>query len=240
MLTQKDLVVAVCDGGRADHEGDPDPPDWRPVLGLLCAHYRDAIVEWFRHRGVRPHDAEDLAGDFIHRWMSSNPLHRFVPGPCPFRHFLARCLSNFLFEHVERQRAMKRGGDAEHVSDALDEQPAPEHPWTLDDEITLALAIFSQAKRRLDEAQPCDTARRLLLAAALDFRPNCPPPPYEEIAAQTGFTIGNVKVRIFRIREAFREAFHDECTRLGGAQELSKVEMESLFNTLLMALQKGM
>lgn len=238
MLTPKDLVLAVSQGGRAEQAGEPPPQDWRPDLGLLCAHYREAIVEWFRNRGVPHHDAEDLAGDFIHRWIAGNPLQRFVPGPRPFRHFLSRCLSNFLREHVEKQKALKRGGDAEHLIDAINNQPAPEQPWSHDDEIALALAVYKRAVSRLADDRPSDTARRILLDAALDFRPDSPPPPYEALAAQTGFTVGNVKVRICRIREAFRQAFHDECTQLGGPRELAKAEMKSLFNTLLAALRK--
>ena len=128
MLTPKDLVLAVSEGGRAERAGDIPRTDWRADLGDLCAHYREAIVEWFLHRGLRRPDAEDLAGDFIHRWLVGNPLARYMPGPCPFRAFLSRCLSNFLREHVARQQALRRGGVAEHVPNVIDDQPAPDEP----------------------------------------------------------------------------------------------------------------
>jgi DNA-directed RNA polymerase specialized sigma24 family protein len=240
MLTPKDLVVAVCDEGRAHQENTTHDPEAPSYLGLLCAHYHDAMVEWFFHRGVRIHDAQDLAGDFIARWLASNPMARFVPGPRPFRHFLARCLSNFLREHIERQRTQKRGGQAEHVPGIEDEQPAPEPPRMPLDEVHLAMAVFARAQQRLAADPSPDPARLMLLTAALDFRPECPPPPYEHIAAQTGLTVGNVKVRICRIREAFREAFKDECVRLGKSPGVAEAEMASLFNALLVALRQGL
>lgn len=240
MLTPKDLVLAVSEGGRAERAGDIPRTDWRADLGDLCAHYREAIVEWFLHRGLRRPDAEDLAGDFIHRWLVGNPLARYMPGPCPFRAFLSRCLSNFLREHVARQHALRRGGVAEHVPGVIDDQPAPEQAWTHEDEVALAMAVYARAMERLVHDRPANPAETLLLRAALDLRSGACAPSYEAIASEAGLTVSNVKVRVFRIREAFREAFHEECTRMVGAGDLAKVEMASLFNILLGALRRGM
>ena len=237
-LTPKDLVLDVCNGGRAERAGDTPKTDWRADLGNLCAHYRGAIVEWFVHRGLARPDAEDLDGDFIQRWLVGNPLARYTPGPSPFRAFLSRCLSNFLREHVARQKALRRGGAAEHVADAIDDQPAPEPVWMPADEVALAMAVYARAMERLSDGKVATPAETLLLGAALDLRPGAAAPSYAAIASQTGLTVSNVKVRVFRIREAFREAFHHECTRLGGSGNMAKAEMTSLFKLLLGVLQQ--
>ena len=102
------------------------------------------------------------------------------------------------------------------------------------------MAVYARAMQSIFHDRPASLAETLLLGVALDLRPGAGAPSYEAIAAQTGLSVGNVKVRVFRIRESFKRAFRDECARLGGSADLAKVEMESLFNVLLGALRQGL
>ena len=232
MPTPKDMVLNVTTGGRAEHAGQPSGRDWRADLGDLCAYYRDVIVDWFRSRGVGAEDAEDLAGDFIHRWLAGNPLRDYEPGPVPFRRFLSRCLGNFLCEHIESRNARKRGGDVEKVPDIADELPCEAVPWLPEDDVAMARAVYARALAAVRGGLGGDARWEALLPVALDMGQAGGGDTYGALADRTGLKVGAIKVRVHRLRRDFWDAFEAEVGKACGAGVSVREEMAALVEAL--------
>lgn len=231
MPTPKDMVLNVTTGGRAEHAGQPCGRDWRADLGELCAYYREVIVDWFRSRGVAAEDAEDLAGDFIHRWLAGNPLRDYVPGPVPFRGFLSRCLANFLCEQAEARNARKRGGGVEKVPDMADELPCEAAPWLPSDDVALARAVYERALEAIRGRLGGDVHWDAIMpvALAMDVAGG---ESYEALSARTGLKVGAIKVRVHRLRREFWDAYEAEVARACGPGVAVGEEMAALVEAL--------
>ncbi|MCW5557330.1 MAG: hypothetical protein KIT22_05795, partial [Verrucomicrobiae bacterium] len=93
-----------------------DPERARQAVVALCAQYRDAICSWFRRDSRTRQQADDLAHDFISRWLARDaPLGSFMRGERRFREFLAVCLRRFAASRHEQELAQKRGGAVVHL-----------------------------------------------------------------------------------------------------------------------------
>jgi DNA-directed RNA polymerase specialized sigma24 family protein len=74
----------------------PDPERARAAALELCGGYREAIRTWFQRDTRTRQEAEDLAHDFLTRWLVRKaPLGRFVRGERRFREFLGGYLRRF-------------------------------------------------------------------------------------------------------------------------------------------------
>jgi RNA polymerase sigma-70 factor (ECF subfamily) len=237
--TPRNLVLKVAEGCRALRAEHPVREDWRDELGQLCAHYREVIVVWFQSRGIQNNDAQDLAGDFIHRWLSGSPLFNYVPGDVPFRRFLSRCLGNFLLEHIERQQSAKRGGSHPDGGDFIDEYPESPSPWLPEDDVALARAVYARSVQRVRERFQDDERWLNLVGVALGTVPFVSGDSYLHLADKTGLTPGAVKVRVHRLRQAFWECFESEVLKMCGPGVPANEEVAALSEALLQAMHQS-
>jgi DNA-directed RNA polymerase specialized sigma24 family protein len=234
--TPKDLLVRIVEGRCGEGREKASSDEWRRDLGLLCAYYQEVIVHWFRIRGLSVQDAEDLSGDFMNRWLAGDPLANYVPGPVPFRRFLARSLGNFLREHIERRNTQKRGGLLEEVTGAIHSIPADPAPWLPADDIAIARSIYGRALKTVREKFAAEGHWELLVSVAVELTPQTSMNTYHDLSNQTGLSVGAIRVRVHRLRGAFWGAFESEVRRMCGPgvsteEELAAV-VEALFHSV--------
>lgn len=81
------------------------------ALEQLCRTYRRPIVSYLRGRGHSEPDAEDLAQEFLMRFVHKQWLEHLHHQNGKFRSFLLTFLKHFLSDEKARATALKRGGD---------------------------------------------------------------------------------------------------------------------------------
>ena len=97
-------------------------PEAENALAKLCETYWPPIYSFIRRRGYSPADAQDLTQSFFAFFLRTKAYARTDRLHGKFRSFLLASVKNFLSDHWDRDRAIKRGGDYQFVS--LDQETA--------------------------------------------------------------------------------------------------------------------
>jgi DNA-directed RNA polymerase specialized sigma24 family protein len=201
-----------------------DPERAHEAAVALCGTYRAAIVRWFERDPRTRAQAEDLAHDFLSRWLvRSAPLGDFQRGTRRFREFLATCLRRFATESHARATAGKRGGGAEHEPLVEDQVPAgTESPGGDALDLELARQIFEEVEAALAERWrprvPGDGYLRLRsMALAGEIAGG-----YAGLAAELGVPVGTFKAWIFRLRQEYYQASLGRVRTLTGPEEAAE------------------
>lgn len=204
---------------------------WRSSLADLCGAYHDAIVSWFAAVGA-PGDPRDLAHDFLHRWLRGNPLANYDAGQRRFRHFLKASLRHFLIESIRKAKAVKRGGEVEHVDVADAAVPASEPDASELADRFIARQLALQVLRRIDDGWHLAPGQlRIALLHRTLGRPTLDDP---DMAAGFGISVNALRLRITRLRQQFwTDAFREVRAQCGGA-----VAAEDEFASLVQAMQR--
>jgi RNA polymerase sigma-70 factor (ECF subfamily) len=88
----------------------------REALAQLCQTYWRPVFAFICRRGYSVPDAQDLTQDFFITVLKGRLLQRADPERGRFRSLLLKALQDFLLNVGDKQRAAKRGGDAQFVS----------------------------------------------------------------------------------------------------------------------------
>ncbi len=91
-------------------------PQSEAALELLCRTYSPALYAYLRRAGHGREDAQDLAQEFLSRFVQKEWLERLQDQRGRFRSFLLTFLKHFLHDERRRNGALKRGGGARLVS----------------------------------------------------------------------------------------------------------------------------
>lgn len=212
-----------------------DPERARAAAAALCGRYRAAIVAWFaRDAGTRA-EAEDLAHDFLTRWLVRDaPLGHFERGGRRFRVFLGVCLRHFAAERHARSSAARRGGRAVHeplreghlpVAAGADGGDGPD--------LELARQLFREVEAELTgrwaPRVPAVGGYARLRDLALAAEPAI---GYAALAAALGVPVGTLKGWVFRLRREYYEGFLARVRPLADAADVDG-EMRHLHGLLL-------
>ena len=100
----------------ASADSQADEPKAREALAQLCQTYWRPIFAFICRRGHSIPDAQDLTQDFFVMVLKGRLLQRADPDRGRFRCLLLKALQDFLVNVGDKQRAIKRGGDAQFVS----------------------------------------------------------------------------------------------------------------------------
>lgn len=186
-----------------------DPERARAAVVALCGRYREAIRRWFERDGRTRPEAEDLAHDFLTRWLVRDaPLGHFERGGRRFREFLGCCLRHFAAERHARSSAAKRGGGVVHEPLHEDRLPAAAGADGGDGpDLELARQLFREVEAELAgrwaPRVPADGYARLRdMALAVE-----PAGGYAALAEAFGVPVGTLKGWVFRLRQEFYEGF---------------------------------
>jgi RNA polymerase sigma factor (sigma-70 family) len=197
-------------------------PGCKEALADLCKVYWYPLYAFIRHRGYSPEDSQDLVQGFFLCLIEYKTLSRVDRSKGKFRSFLLASLQNYLSNEADRSHCLKRGGKAEFVH--IDFEEAEDH-YELEpiDKLTpekifdarWAIALLREVMNRLSReymAQGKESTFRAL-RAFLDPMNAKRRPPYEEVAAQLGVSIGSLKTQIHRLRKQYTATVREEIGR---------------------------
>ena len=213
----------------------------RQALAELCETYWYPLYAFVRRRGHSPEDACDLTQGFFARLMEKNDLAAADQSRGRFRTFLLCSLANFLANHRDHERALKRGGDRKHVSLTWDSEDAecryqleptdgltPERLFDRQWALSLldgVLVDLREEYERGGNGQLFDA-----LKGALTFVPDAP--GYEQVAAELHMTVGAVKVAVHRLRSRYRQHLRRTIADSVVSEEDVHDEIRHLFHVL--------
>jgi RNA polymerase sigma-70 factor (ECF subfamily) len=184
-----------------------DRPDLRrQVLGELCATRWQPLYVHLRKQGLARERAEDVVQGFLVHLLERDFLARLDPGRGRLRAYLKTALAHYQANLHEHDSAAKRGGGAQAL--AFDDvealvPAAPDDPAAAFDR-EWAVALFESAFAEL-EAELASGARRGPVAVVRQLFRLGEAPSYEELAAQHGMTVPQLKSFVHRARARFRE-----------------------------------
>ncbi len=165
--------------------------------GLVLARQRPALLAWFRRRLRDAHTAEDLCQETLARFLARAPR---LDDPEKARPYLFRIARNLLVDHFRRRRSVAslEGLDTDAEAEAL-AAPRRAHP-----EAALYDGEIAARLRTLLATLPPDQRDAFELGVVQRL-------PYADVARIKGWSVGKVKVDVFRARkelcrglEAFR------------------------------------
>jgi RNA polymerase sigma-70 factor (ECF subfamily) len=180
----------------------------------LIETYWKPVYLHIRRRGNDRESAKDLAQGFFTALLERNFLQYVDQGRGKFRTFLLTALDHYVADQRDRAKAQKRGGgrpifslDFESVEPEFSWEPASGESLDRAFRRDWALKVLSQSLRALQEEfrqsgrQEEFEALRMHLSFAAKEAPS-----YAEVAKALGVSEGDVRNRIHRTRERYREA----------------------------------
>jgi RNA polymerase sigma factor (sigma-70 family) len=218
---------------------DGQASEARDALSRLCEVYWYPLYVYLRRRGFSAPDAEDLTQSFLAYLLGKDFLARVEPKNGKFRSFLLASLNHFVSDHLDKERRQKRGGDKRILSldaataearyglepvEETDPQRIFERRW--------ALTVVETVLQRL-EAETASAGKGALfdrLKPALIGDPV--PATYSEVGRSLGLSEGAVKVAAHRLRQRFRELFHQEIAQTVSQPNEIEEEIRFLFQVL--------
>ncbi|MFC4528183.1 sigma-70 family RNA polymerase sigma factor [Dyella halodurans] len=185
-------------------------PEARDALESLCRIYRPAVVAYVRRHGYAPADAEDLAQSFYADILGRDFHARADPARGRFRAYLLTALRHFVASSRAHDDALKRGGQASHLSLGLDD--ADGHIDVTDDgespdevfDRVWAVTVLDQAIDRLERetqrAGKVGLFRELKVFLVEDPQGD----DYAHLAERLGMRPNTIAVAVHRLRRRLR------------------------------------
>jgi len=192
-------------------------PDRDRALERLCQVYWYPLYSFIRRRGYDAHEAQDLTQGFFARFLEKNYLARADAAKGRFRTFLLSCVQSFLANEWDKQSALKRGGGVQiisldcHSADerfrhelAIDSTPenAFERQWVeaVLESVLQSLASEFKAAGKTDQFE-------LLKIYLVEDKGAV---PFSEMARRLEVSEPAVKGIVRRMRQRYRDLFHEE------------------------------
>lgn len=187
------------------------------ALSELCEHYYQPVVTFLRCSGNTEDQARELAHEFFAKLLANPSLGSADPTRGRFRSYLLAAVKHFVSDQRAKARAVKRGGDQEHVElkPATDTSPGVDPPddsqrsperafdrqWAL---IVLARALDQLA----DEHAAAGRAKQFEMLKPW-LTGDIEALTQKEAAERLGMNEGAVKVAVHRLRKRFRSLVKD-------------------------------
>jgi len=188
------------------------------ALEKLCSAYWYPLYAYVRRNGRNPHDAQDVVQEFFARLLERKHLKHADQNRGRFRTFLLTSLKNFLINEWKKANREKRGGGQRILS--LDDTEAAETRFVAEGasaqtpdcqyDRSWALAILARVLDRLQAefVEGGKTKEFEELRTFLTGDENVG--PYAEISQRLGISEGNLKVKVHRLRQRYREILREE------------------------------
>jgi len=222
---------------RARGEGD----EGRRALAELCADYWAPVYAFFRRDGMSTDDARDLTQGLFAELLERGDVAGGDPGKGRFRSYLLACARHYRSNQRDRERAQKRGGDAQHLPFAAPVDDAhllvadePRHDATPEQAylrawvrqtVAMALRQLEDEERESGRAAVFDRLRPTLEGAPLDGS-------YRDVARELGTSEGALKVCVHRLRRRFRAALLQQLGATVEDPADAERELRELFDAL--------
>jgi RNA polymerase sigma-70 factor (ECF subfamily) len=196
------LVQAAC-----AEEGDS-----RAALEELCRKYWRPIYSFARHRGLPPHDAEDVTQAFFAELLGDGQLRKAEQEKGRFRTFLIFRFRGFLSNHKQKQSAEVRGGTATHLSFDIEWAESRlkfADPRFADPDVYFdrqwALEIMRNARAALAARYGAQGKGDLFQVLKAGLARNPDASDYKRWEQELGMTSGALRVAMHRLRDRFRQ-----------------------------------
>lgn len=218
---------------------DEDPADYARrqsarALNQLCEIYRAPVLAYLSRRSVTPHDAEDLAQEFFTQRICPDLFANASANKGRFRALLLVALKNFVRDHVDRERAEKRGGKVKFVP--LDEADGARGGAAGADDVcfdacwakTVVDRALTELRRTFSERCGAKTFEVLVRfigdpAAGADV---------DEAARRLGITANALHVRVSRLRALYARCVREELARTVASPDEIEPEIRYLREVL--------
>jgi RNA polymerase sigma factor (sigma-70 family) len=190
--------------------GDPDAPQARESLAVLCNAYWYPLYAYVRRKGHDPEQAQDLTQDFFARVLEKGLLAEADPGRGRFRSFLRTVCMHYLANERDRRNAHKRGGGrqvisvdtimaegryAQELADALTPDRIFDRSWAM----TLLSRVLDRLRGEYDDAGRSTIFEELRTVLTEGAEADS----YATIAQRIGMTEGAVRVAVHRLRRRY-------------------------------------
>ncbi|MBI2932982.1 MAG: RNA polymerase sigma factor [Planctomycetes bacterium] len=173
--------------------------------------YRPPVLYFIHNAGFTETDAEDLAQEVFTRLLADDALSKADQQRGRFRSFLIAVARNVIREERRRRRTVPRSGLAE---------PAAREPADEDFDHAWVGQLLDSALRVLEAERPLH--HRALAAHVLDGK------TYEQIAAELGRSLQDVRNFIHRSRQRLTELLREEIWRYSSSREEYEDEIRAL------------
>ncbi len=225
---------------------DSDPETAHRALTELCQTYWPPLYSFARSRGYSVHDAQDLTQNFF-GFLIENKIYTLVDRQKgKFRSFLLASIKNFLADHYDRARALKRGGGHEPFpfdEERMEEVEASFRAQATNDPAPVADRVF---ERTWAETLVGDSLAKVLLHYESEGKEdifqhlkifltgsNEPIPSYPELALQLEIKESTLRSHITRLRARYREALRTEVRRTVAREAEVEGELRELLRVLM-------
>ena len=217
--TRWTLMGRLKDGSRAEAE---------EALEEICRTYWYPLYVYARRFGLADSDAKDTVQDLFVRLLDQDRMARADASRGRLRTFLVSSLRHVLANARERQQAMKRGGQAEHLSldmtDAEDRylvevasgEATPERSF----DRCWAQELMRVALEKLRDAYAADGKGEVFAALSPSLSEGDSWTGQEEAAARLNMNDGAMRVALHRLRKRYRDMLIAEMARTEGATKV--------------------
>ena len=211
----------------------------RDALAQLCEAYWYPAYGFVRSQGYSEEDARDLTQSYFATLLDKGFLRDLSPELGRFRSFLLVSIRNYLHNERDRERALKRGGEARHVTIDVREaesrmvteksaDPSPARSF----EVRWALTVVRRSMDRLEkELVAADQAARFTLLRGFLIG-DAPTLSYEDIAERLQLSENAVKSMVRRLRKRFGVVLRAEVAQTIDRREDVDEELRYLLRTL--------
>lgn len=217
--------------------------DAETAIAHLGEAYRPVIVRYFALKD--PARAEDLAHDFLTRWIQLRAVGAFRRRPSTlFRQYLATAMHHFWADCVAALQAEKRGkGIAAVPLDTIGEmsrgllpEVEPEVAAAIDREVALTIHRRAMAALRVQCAGPGQQQRLEALSELLLF--DADQAAHAAAARALSLSPNALQQALHRLRHNYFDAFRTGVTAIARAEEVDQ-EMRHLVTLLPQALAEA-
>jgi RNA polymerase sigma factor (sigma-70 family) len=213
---------------------DSKSPEYGRSLARLAELYWRPVYQVIRHGWARDHDvAKDLTQEFFASVVLGRDLFRdSSPQIGSFRSLVRAALTNFLRNVVRDGNRLKRGGGAHeislHVVDHVPELAAGLSPEDAFDAAWNDL-LLSRALGELDSTLTASGRKDWFAAFRRRDLADGPPPSYEALAEELGWTVRKVRRVLTETRALLRSIAARIVREYVGSPAEMSAELETLF-----------
>lgn len=206
------------------------------ALSTICSTYWYPIYAFLRRTGSSPEDAADLTQDIFLALSSQDFIRNADQKKGKLRTYMIAVAKNFRAMDLRKKAAIKRGGGelllsidklwAEGQLEQSDESLSPDAAYDRD----WAMKLFDQARARLRQnleklgkSEEFDLLKGFLQGKDGDR--------YDDIAVQLNTSTANVKMKVNRLRKAYRSLIEEEAQQTLDSEDVLQ-ELRFLLNAL--------
>jgi len=191
----------------------------RHAMSTLCHSYWHPVYAFIRRSGYDPDQSQDLTQGFFARLLEKNDLSDADQTRGRFRSFLLTSVKHFLANEWDRASALKRGGGMTPVSIDLVKAERWFSPSVLDTESPevvferrWALSVLEQVMTRLRKEFAMEGQADLFDVLSVFLSQDSGEVSYEDLAEELGIQPGNLRTKVYRMRQKYRRLLREEIT----------------------------